>query len=237
MEAALERALTAHFNAFKFMNVLKTSLLEHNKAERRRRILAAARKIIGKHGYDGLTMRDLAVASRVSVPTLYNLFGGKVAILAEEMQETFASIARTPMSSLHADFVDRVFAVYDAGFHEMLGKPGYYREVVRVFLTERETDALRRSVELRYIEAMADNLRAAQTTGELADWVDAELLSAQLFFHYMMSFLGWAKGDLDDDRVRSVAHYGLCMLLLGVVRGDSVRRLEKRLRDLQKTLR
>lgn len=237
LDAPRERALTRRFNAFKFVNVLKTSLLEHNKAERRRRILAAARKIIGKHGYDGLTMRDLAVASRVSVPTLYNLFGGKVAILAAEMQETFASIARTLVSGRHADFVDRAFAVYDAGLHEMLGKPGYYRELVRVFLTERETDELRRSVEQRYIEAMADNLRAAQATGELADWVDAELLSAQLFCHYMMSFLGWAKGDLDDERVRSVAHYGLCMLLLGVARGDAERRLEKRLRDLQRTLK
>jgi AcrR family transcriptional regulator len=58
------------------------SLFEEHKAERRARIISAARELVTKHGYDGLTMRDLAAAARVSVPTLYNLFGGKDAILA-----------------------------------------------------------------------------------------------------------------------------------------------------------
>ena len=53
------------------------SLFEEHKAERRERILIAARKLVGEGGYDGLTMRDLARAARVSVPTLYNLFGSK----------------------------------------------------------------------------------------------------------------------------------------------------------------
>lgn len=43
------------------------SLFEEHKAERRARIIAAARALVTKHGYDGLTMRDLAAAARVSV--------------------------------------------------------------------------------------------------------------------------------------------------------------------------
>ncbi|MGH9362599.1 MAG: TetR/AcrR family transcriptional regulator, partial [Thermoanaerobaculia bacterium] len=68
------------------------SLLEEHKAERRARILAAARELIAERGYEGLTMRDLAHASRVSVPTLYNLFGGKQAILLGELEETFERV-------------------------------------------------------------------------------------------------------------------------------------------------
>ena len=41
------------------------SLFDEHKAERRARILTAARKLIADRGYDGLTMRDLARASRV----------------------------------------------------------------------------------------------------------------------------------------------------------------------------
>ena len=47
----------------------RTSLLDQQMAERRQRILDAARGMIGERGYEGLTMRDLAEASRVTVPT------------------------------------------------------------------------------------------------------------------------------------------------------------------------
>ena len=48
-------------------------------AERRERILEAARGLVERGGYDGLTMRSLATASGVTVPTVYNLIGGKEA--------------------------------------------------------------------------------------------------------------------------------------------------------------
>jgi len=50
-------------------------------AQRRERILAAAREIVAEQGTAGLSMRDLARKSRVTVPTVYNLVGGKDAVL------------------------------------------------------------------------------------------------------------------------------------------------------------
>ena len=58
--------------------------------ERRERILAAAHSIIAEVGYSGLSMRALAQASRVTVPTIYNLIGTKedvvVGAVAEQMR-------------------------------------------------------------------------------------------------------------------------------------------------------
>ncbi|HEY6033695.1 MAG TPA: helix-turn-helix domain-containing protein, partial [Kofleriaceae bacterium] len=70
------------------------SLFEEHKAERRERIIAAARTLVAERGYEGLTMRDLARAAKVSVPTLYNLFGSKDAILVSELEAMASSIAR-----------------------------------------------------------------------------------------------------------------------------------------------
>src|SRR5437764_464693 len=86
------------------------SLLEEHKAERRGRILAAARELIAERGYDGLTMRDLAQASRVSVPTLYNLFGGKQAILLGELEETFERVVASTRNAPGGSAVERAFA-------------------------------------------------------------------------------------------------------------------------------
>jgi AcrR family transcriptional regulator len=222
-------------HALKTLYALKMGLVEIHKGERKKRILAAARKLIAKHGFDGLTMRELAEASRVSVPTLYNLFGGKHALLAEEMTEAFGRIGGA-IAGAGGELSERVFAVYDAGLDEILGKSAYYREIIRVFLTEVALDDLRKRVEDSYIGAMTANLTEAQGKGELADWIDPECLSRQLFFHYMMTVLGWAKGELDDERARAVAFHGLCLLLLGVTGGETARRLDRRVRDAQRTL-
>ena len=48
---------------------------------RRDRILDAARELISDQGYEHLTMRTLAEASGVTVPTIYNLIGNKDAVL------------------------------------------------------------------------------------------------------------------------------------------------------------
>jgi AcrR family transcriptional regulator len=111
------------------------SLFEEHKAERRARILKAARELIAERGYDGLTMRDLAAASRVSVPTLYNLFGGKQAILLGELESTFeavvAGIARVQTGTV----VDRARATWEAGNADLLTVPRYSRELILLSLT------------------------------------------------------------------------------------------------------
>jgi AcrR family transcriptional regulator len=208
-------------------------LHEENKAERKRRIVAAARQLIAEHGYDGLNMRALADAARVSVPTLYNLFGSKHAILAAEMQEAFRSVAVALDLKKRGDAVERAATLLAAGIRNLVAVPGYYRELAHVMLSSRETDALRRSIEDQYVALMAGNLRAGQADGELADWFDADILSRQLFFTFMMVVLGWARGEVDDDGLRDIASYGQSMLLLGVARGDSAARLTERVRRLQ----
>lgn len=211
-------------------------LHEENKAERRGRIIAAARRLIAEVGYDGLNMRALADAAHVSVPTLYNLFGSKHAILAAEMQDAFRSVAGALDLKKRGDAVERAGTILQAGIKNLLSMPGYYRELVHVMLTSRETDELRRSIEDQYVALMAGNLRAGQADGELADWFDPDVLSRQMFFTFMMVVLGWARGECDDDGLQLIAPYGQGMLLLGVARGSTAARLVERVRRLQSRL-
>ncbi len=212
-------------------------LAEEHKAERRGRILAASRKLIAERGYAGLTMRDLADAARVSVPTLYNLFGSKDAIVAAEMEATGALISGALATVRGGDFLDRASALCAAGVRVMMAVPGYYREMARVFTNSSEMGGVRRAIEDQYIAVMADNLRSGQAAGHLAAWVDADALAQHLFAHFMSAFLGWCCNDLDDDAFPRHVDYGLSLLLLGVTQGPPARRLEQRIRELQPELR
>ena len=211
-------------------------LHEENKAERRSRIVAAARRLIAEHGYDGLNMRALANAARVSVPTLYNLFGSKHAILAAEMQEAFRNVAGALDLKKRGGAVERAATLLAAGIRNLVAVPDYYRQLVHVMLTSEETDELRHSIEDQYVALMAGNLRAGQADGELAEWFDADVLARQMFFTFMMVVLGWARGELDDEALQQVASYGQSMLLLGVTRGEGATRLVERTRRLQARL-
>ena len=209
------------------------SLLEEQKAERRSRILAAARTLIAERGYEGLTMRDLARASRVSVPTLYNLFGGKHAILLGELEETIATVTAGFENAVGEGFAARAFGGIEAANDDLLAAPAYSRELVHLFLVSPETRSLRRETENRFVMMMADSLREAQTRGEIVRWVDPFAVARREYAHYVQAMIQWAKGDLDADEFRAVALYGMCLLLLGIARGATARTFERHARELQ----
>ena len=61
----------------------KMSLMDEQMRERRGRILEAARELLAERGYAAVTVRELAERCGVSVPTLYNRFESKDALIAE----------------------------------------------------------------------------------------------------------------------------------------------------------
>src|ERR1700744_217344 len=85
---------------------------EAGKAERRQRIIEAARELIRETGNAGLSMRALAARARVSLATPYNLFGSKHAIIlavledVRQYEELFAASRVTGA-------VERIFMALD----------------------------------------------------------------------------------------------------------------------------
>ncbi len=194
-------------------------------AERRGRILAAARRLIAERGFEGLTMRELARASRVSVPTVYNLFGGKHAVLLAELEETFAAVAGSLEGVGGRGVVERAFAICNTGNRELLAVPAYSRELVHVFLVAEETRPMRRAINERYVALMAGVLADGQDAGELVPWVNPIVLARPMFAHYVHAMIEWAGGELADDEFRAATELGMSLMVLGVASGRARRAL------------
>ena len=140
-------------------------LLEQQMAERRERILAAAREIIGERGYEALTMRDLARASRVTVPTIYNLVGGKEQVLfaaVEEQTERFVASIEPGHPSDGATPAARVLSVVEACCRELSRQPRYYRSLLKLMLTSAGAAGARRGRRGAARPARAGARRAAR---------------------------------------------------------------------------
>jgi AcrR family transcriptional regulator len=207
------------------------SLFEEHKAARRQRIGAVARKLVAERGYDGLTMRELAQVARVAVPTLYNLFGSKDAILVAELEAHAREIAaRLPAGG--ASYFARGMAAFETGMALIESAPDLYRAVMQMFLTSPETTPMRRRLEDGYIAMMAGNLAAAKAGGQLAEWAEPAIVARHMFGLYMSSFLAWGIGELDLKGFRVAALSGMCHLLAGVARGAFARDVEAKLRTL-----
>ena len=209
------------------------SLLEEQKAERKSRILAAARTLIAERGYEGLTMRDLARASRVSVPTLYNLFGGKHAILLGELEATLDAVRSGFENAAGDGFAARVFGSFEAANGDLLTAPAYSRKLIELFLVSPEMEPLRHETEERFVSLMSGQLAEAQARGEIVDWADPVAVARREYAHYISTMILWAKGDLDAAGFRAVAQHGMCLLLLGIARGAAARAFEQGARSAQ----
>jgi AcrR family transcriptional regulator len=206
-------------------------LLEEHKSERRARILAAARQQLAKHGYDGLTMRDLAQAARVSVPTLYNLFGGKDAILAAAMSESVERVASIAVPA-ETSYFERAKLGFDTGMAMIADAPDFYRRLIPLFMTSQEAKPIRLRTELGFLTLMTGNLTAARDAGQLQPWADPRVVAGHMWAQYMAAFLHWGIGECSLEEFRTVALSGICHLLLGVARGRFAEEVSATLREL-----
>jgi AcrR family transcriptional regulator len=209
------------------------NLFDEHKEERRQRIQRAARKLVSERGYDGLTMRDLARAARVSVPTLYNLFGSKDAILVAELEAMTASILiqLAPMPA-SASFFARGQAAFDAGQRLIEDSPEFFRAVTRMFLTSPESGEMRRRADEGFVAIMRANLAAAKAAGQLADWADPDTVARHGLMLYNANFLRWAIGEIDLVELRAIATSAMCHLLAGVARGEYAADVDAVMRSL-----
>ena len=171
---------------------------EQSIADRKARILDAARTIIARDGYDALTTRGLAEAAGVTPPTLYNLVGDKVAIVSTMATRSIDEL----WGRLHLDErgspLAMADAVLDEAYAQIQSDIGFNRaslialERLGIAFAYHPTrddpgaDAARRSV------AMAEYAcRAAQKMGQIRGNVSASDLGVQMFAVYRAALDDW----------------------------------------------
>ena len=202
-------------------------------AERRERILAAAQQIIGERGYQALTMRDLARAGRVTVPTIYNLIGPKEAVLfAAVGYRTDNYVARLAASEGRPP-CERVLAIVDACVDEFLSLPQYYRSMLGLIYASRSASSMRLRTSHAVREPIAGALAELAAARGLAAWVDARSLASQIESLVQVASLRWATGSLADEELRSAAMHGTALMLLAVTSGSQRVSLEEIARKSQ----
>jgi AcrR family transcriptional regulator len=186
---------------------------EAGKAERRERIIQAARELIRETGNAGLSMRALAARAGVSLATPYNLFGSKRAIVlavhkdVREFHQRFA-VTRS------ADPVERIFAAVDMSIDFYVDDPQFYKTLwAAVFDT---TDEVRAEILNPKRDAFWQGLvRAAAEAGAIAEEMDVDMLAHQLDYLFRSVILDWVVGEMAPDVLAPTIRLGYALMLRG----------------------
>lgn len=211
-------------------------LVAEQKHERRERILEAARELVAEKGYDGLTMRDLAERSGVSVPTLYNLCGTKDELLFQAVStEVDATIDRLEGRS-RSRGRHRLLALLTVGHEEMSRRPQYYRALLYAATRSEEARTPLLAVGSRLGAELHLCLEEMAAAGELEEWADTWLLAERLAVACVLTSFRWAAGMLRAEDVLPATRYEAGLSLLGVTKGPAKRAMEQLVRREQRVL-
>jgi AcrR family transcriptional regulator len=196
-------------------------------AERRARIVAAAQAIIGERGVAAITMRDLARASRVTVPTIYNLIGSKDEVVIAAVADRTARYVERLAPRVHLPPAQRVLAIVDAVCEEFLSAPLYYRAMLGVIYASPAAESLRVRTSREVQQPLERALEELAGMGELVAWADPRALANQIESLAQVASLRWSTGAIGDEEMQTTSRYATALVLLGVCTGAARQQVEE----------
>ncbi len=216
--------------------MFKMDLISEQMQERRQRILQTTRELLGERGYEAVTVRELAKRCGVSVPTLYNRFGGKDALIAEAVQDHFHGILRSALAGDEPPGHERLMALVGRCVEEVTRLSDYHRALLAAFARSPETGPLHLTLASDLLSAVTAELEAMSRRRQLASWARVDQLGAQITSACISATMAWAAGGVVDARVRAFAEQSVGLMLLGAARGAARRDLEATVRAAQEVL-
>lgn len=177
------------------------------KRERTRRHIArTAHALFERHGFEAVTMEQIATEAGVVRGTLYNHFPVKEAVLVEWMHAQLAEDLVPLMSQVmaQATFAARVAMLLDSSARWWEQHRQYAAPYVR-FRFQQVRDADRGSTASDMIATYAQLLAHAQANGEVRDDESSARLASYLHFLYLHALLAWI-GDEDLSLADELAH-------------------------------
>jgi AcrR family transcriptional regulator len=194
----------------------RESLREKNKRARREKILTNAMSMIAANGERAFTLKQLAQESDVTIPTIYNLLGGREEVILTSIECALLDVDDVLTSEDLRTGVERGMALLDSLFTLLVSNKRTYQAVFRT-LYELESKAVS--------QAMGDLFRRAGSRLEiivkqaLEDGdLRGELKHLPLAHNVVHTTLGairmWSVGSLRHEVALARAKYALLLTLL-----------------------
>ncbi len=185
-----------------------------NMAKRREAILREARSLIANEGFEALKIRDLAARAGLTVPTIYNLVGGKNEILAVIIDEMVVQL-RAIQNEADIDPVEESFAklINDLADHFARDEAFFRAAFIagdRSGLFEQSSGG---GIFAHFVQQPIETCARAVKAGLLRGQISPDVLGPQIYGCYRLARQDWANGYFDLDGFRKQALIGVFLCL------------------------
>jgi len=209
------------------------NLMSEQLAARRAAILEAVRSMIVERGYESVTVRELAAICKVSVPTLYNQFGGKDQLMAAAIEGYFQSSQQTDALRSSEPGFPRLIMVMDQSASVLLHQPEYHRRLLAAFASLASTQQVQDLIARALIEVLANELEVMKAKRQLLGWVATTTLAEQMMAACIGVSVRWGAGTLANEKLASHMRYAMGLVVLGVAKGVTQTKLQALVHDAQ----
>ncbi len=205
--------------------------LTERQIQRREAILAAARKLITKHGHEGVTMRQLAKQSGVAPKTLYHQFGSKEKLLRTAVEERFRYLYQMIDEENIGHGIDRLYFIIDAVAATTQKNLAYAKALTPMLkdASTRTFTAIRMNTYRRAIDQIAGE-------GDFVPWANIDLLASIVYRQVNPIYLASWYTHVPQQVATQVAKLDLSLMLAAVTTGYTHRRAIKTVKAMQKAL-
>jgi AcrR family transcriptional regulator len=191
-----------------------------NMEKRRQQILKAARTIIIDKGIDGLTTRGLALAAKVTAPTLYNLIGDKEEIIRSMVAEGVEKV----WDRLDFDACDTPLEmaemIIETAYQEVTSDVDYFRAVsiatdriAGSYAARGDMGASHSIAGQRSVDMASATCRAAIAQRQLSGRISPETLGLEMFISYRGPMRDWAHGLISAEECRRRQMRGFYLIM------------------------
>jgi len=209
-------------------------LVEEQALERRERILQSVRDCIATQGVLELTIRDLATACRVSVPTLYRGFGSKEQLLVEAVSSFFNSdVLGDKLDNTGHTGASRLLAIIDLCSQTIEELPEYNQQLFRLFMNSDYGGRLGWDITESICQAARQALDEIRQAGELRDGVDLDVLAERIAAQCVITVLEFCNGDIAIDGFAPTFGYSAALLASAVTTGRAHSAFTERVQQSQ----
>lgn len=199
---------------------------EDNKAEKRARIIAAAKDIITREGIEHCTMRYLAEVADVSPRTAYNLFASKTDILIAILLEGFQPVLELGGADGDGLLVKHLLDQMESMPGDFGAEQEFFRSIHWAIMRSDDKpskDQARQTLE----RLVARRVEELHQRGELQPDCDTEALTAHLAV-LVPAILGmWADAQLSLEEALAHTRYSWVNSLIPHARGKALRYLRE----------
>ena len=185
-----------------------------NMATRRNAILREARSLIAIEGFEALKIRDLAEKAGLTVPTIYNLIGGKREILKTIIDDLVEQL-RIIQTQAVAGSVEQSFAnqINDLADHFAEDEPYFKAAFIagdRSGLFEQSSD---HGIFAHFVQQPIDACKLAVQEKLLRGNIPPEILGQQIYGCYRLARQDWANGYFNLNQFKTQALTGIFLCL------------------------